>query len=522
DLLHDCACYPHPAGTVQMIETHISWVLLAGDFAYKVKKPVSLPFLDFSTLEARRRACEEEVRLNRRTAPQLYLGVVPIGGALAAPRVAEGRQVFEYAVKMLRFPQEALYSERAKRGILDDADIDALAEAVVALHRQAPRGGAAQPMPEGAIANLAEIAALCPAPARACLEVLEGWTRREAAALAGTFERRAGEGFVRECHGDLHLANVVRIDGRPVAFDCIEFSAPLRNIDVMSEVAFTTMDLQRHGLPRKASRFLNCYLESTGDYAGLAVLRFYQVYRAAVRAKVAMLGGATEEACALLGLAEELTHREAPVVVLMHGVSGSGKSTAAARLLEALGAIRLRSDVERKRLHGIGSGAHAPAAAGAGMYGPRENAGTYERLEELASGVIAAGYPVIVDATFLHRADRDRFRAVAAREHGVLEIADCHAPEAILRRRVAERERGGDDASDAGVEVLQAQLGMREPLGADERMHSVYLDTSRIEWKVTAESLARRFRAHPIQPGEHPADRAPGRTAQADPLESGR
>jgi len=499
DLLHDSACYPHPTGTVQLLETHISWVLLAGDFAYKVKKPVSLPFLDFSTLEARRRACEEEVRLNRRTAPQLYLGVVPIGGTPAAPRMGEGRQVFEYAVKMLRFPQDALYSERAKRGILDDADVDSLADAVVALHRQAPRGGPAQPMPEGAIANLAEIAALGPAPAaRARLEVLEHWTRREAASLADAFERRAGEGFVRECHGDLHLANVVRIDGRPVPFDCIEFSAPLRNIDVMSEVAFTTMDLQRHGLPRKASRFLNHYLESTGDYAGLAVLRFYEVYRAVVRAKVAMLGGAAEEAWALLGLAEQLTHRGAPVVVLMHGVSGSGKTTVAARLLEALGAIRLRSDVERKRLHGIGPGAHAPAAPGAGIYGPLENAGTYERLEELASGVVAAGYPVIVDATFLHRADRDRFRALAAREHGVLEIADCQAPEAILRRRVAERERGGHDVSDAGVAVLQAQLDRREPLGADERMHSAHVDTSRIEWKGAVESLARRFRARPI------------------------
>jgi hypothetical protein len=493
EALRDPACYPHPVGTVELLQTHISYVLLAGEFAYKVKKPVCLPFLDFSTLAARRHFCEEELRLNRRTAPGLYLEVVPIGGTPSAPRVGQAEPLLDYAVKMRRFAQEALYSARARRGSLEAADVDALADAVAAFHATAATGGAGQAMPLGALDNFSQIAALAAPPAaRTLLEALERWTRLEAQALGGRFAERAARGFVRECHGDLHLANVALIDARPVLFDCIEFSEPMRHIDVMSDVAFAAMDLERHGLPRLAARFVNRYLESTGDYGGLVLLRFYQVYRAMVRAKVALIGGAQREFAECLGVAWRLSCRGAALVVLMHGVSGSGKTTASERLVEALGAVRLRSDVERKRLHGMGPGERASAAPGAGIYGEQDARNTYERLAALAGDVLAAGCSVIVDATFLHRADRDRFRGLAADAGADLRIVACDAPEAVLRERVAGRERHGRDASDAGVAVLEAQLRMLEPLGGDERTHALAVDTGH-DWQPAVESLAHRF-----------------------------
>ncbi|HSJ96009.1 MAG TPA: aminoglycoside phosphotransferase, partial [Myxococcota bacterium] len=215
EALRDPACYPHPVSEVQVLETHISQVLLAGEFAYKIKKPVRLPFLDFSTLEARRRFCREELRLNRRTAPQLYLDVVAIGGTPAAPRVGGGGPALEYAVKMRRFPQEALFSHLARARALGRAHVDALADELVAFHGAAARfaeGG--QAASASAAANFEEMAALAPsAPQREVLEVLRAWTRREGARLAAAFAQRAARGFVRDCHGDLPRGNLAWVDG---------------------------------------------------------------------------------------------------------------------------------------------------------------------------------------------------------------------------------------------------------------------------------------------------------------------
>ncbi len=513
DALRSPACYPHAVGPVERIETHISFVFLAGEHAYKIKKPLSLPFLDFSSLAARRRSCDEEVRLNRRTAPQLYLGVVPITGSVDAPRIGGAGAAIEYAVHMRRFPQEALLDRLASSGALRPEHVDSLAAAVARLHAEAPQAAAASPYgtPERALADaLANFDALASPDADAggrLLASVRHWTMRNHRLLAPCLAQRRVEGFVRECHGDLHLANVVLLDGDAIPFDAIEFDPALRWIDAMSEVAFPWMDLQHHRLPALAARFLDAYLEASGDYRGVVLLRFFAVYRAMVRAKVAALR-ARELAAddprrapiradveAHLALAARLARTGRPALVLMQGVSGSGKTTLAQRLLEALGAIRLRSDVERKRRHGLAALDRRPAAPGGGLYTGREDELTYARLADLAAPLLAAGYPVIVDATFLRRARRDAFRALASAAGASFTLIACEAPLASVRARLAERTRDGTDASDAGLAVLERQLREREPLGRDEVDHAIAVDTVRMG---AAEEAVRRLvrRAH--------------------------
>ncbi len=493
------------------METHISWVLLAGDYAYKVKKPVNLGFLDFSTLEARRFYCEEELRLNLRTAPQLYLAVVPITGDESDPRIGGGGRPIEYAVEMRRFPQEALLSHMAAQGALGDAHIDSLAQGIAAFHSRIasadstrPFGSATQTLAP-AMQNFDQIEALIGGGREVPgLERLRAWTREEHARLSATIDSRKTGGFVRECHGDLHLGNIALLDGAPTPFDGIEFNEALRWIDVVSEVAFLVMDLIDRKLPRFAWRFLNRYLEITGDYGGLSVMRFYLVYRALVRAKVACIrahqpgleprarGGAGREYLEYLRLAQELATQAPRALVVMHGLAGSGKTTVAQQLLEAYGAVRLRSDVERKRLQGLDARARTSSAIGAGIYAADVTGQTYARLSALSGMVLAAGYPVIVDATFLARAQRVAFAALA-RESGVpFGIATCEAPEDVLRERVAARERDARDASEAGPEVLAHQLESREPLTGSEQADSVRFDAGR-ELQAAATALARRL-----------------------------
>lgn len=483
DALRDPGAYPHPAGRVELVETHISWVLLAGEFAYKLKKPVRLPFLDFSTLAARRHFCEEELRLNRRTAPELYLEVVPVvrneqGGA----RVGAPGEPVEYAVKMRRFAAEELADAMARRGALDAASVDEIAAAIARFHATAPAADAVSAygtpgaIEAPALGNFDQIGAP-DAGSAARMAALRAWTVREGARLRPAFARRREQGFVRECHGDLHLGNVAFLAGRAVPFDCIEFDPQLRWIDVMNEVAFLVMDLFAHRLPRLAWRLLNAWLEATGDYEGVGVLRYYLVYRAMVRAKIARIRGAEEGFREFLALAETLALAVRPVLVLMHGPAGSGKTVLAQALLERLGAVRLRSDVERKRLHGIGARSRAGAGFGAGIYDAASGERTYARLAALAAQVLEAGYPAIVDAAFLEKEQRARLLGEARQRRAPCVIARCTASDATLRGRVAAREQRGEDASDAGIAVLERQLAAARPLAAEEAAIAVTVDT---------------------------------------------
>lgn len=496
----------------ELLETHLSWVLLAGDFAWKIKKPVALPFVDFSTLAARRHYCEEELRLNRRLAPQVYLDVVPVTGDAAHPQLGGDGPAIEYAVKMRRFAQDALFDHLLEAGALRPEHLDQLARRIATFHAAAPATtdtafGTPQRVLEPALDNFADLARHADAARRALLDRLAAWTRDTWRALEPTLAARHRDGFIRECHGDLHLRNLVLIDGQPIAFDCIEFSAELRWIDVMSEVAFLVMDLLDRDRPALAFRFLDGYLAQAGDYAGLAVLRFYVVYRALVRAKVHELrarqvrgdAGEPQRLQAVtdhyLALADAVARGAAPALVLMHGLSGSGKSRIAAALVESLQAIRLRSDVERKRLFGLNASADSHSAVGAGLYGTGASTRTYARLAELARGIIAAGYPAIVDAAFLARAQRDAFRALARDLRVPFRIVDCRADPAILRQRITTRAAAADDPSEATIAVLDRQLATHEPLAGDERAACVTCDTEGPEAQVAAGCAARVARS---------------------------
>jgi len=506
------ARYAHPVGAVELLQTHISCVLLAGDYAYKIKKPVNLGFLDFTTLAARRHYCEEELRINRRTAPGLYLEVVAIGGSVAEPAIGGAGAAIEYALRMRRFAQDDLLDRMARQGRLLPQHIDALARDVAAFHARIGRAGADQAFgnPQHILApalqNFEQLLALaCDKVDIALLARLRDWTIHAHAALAPVFATRKRDGWVRECHGDLHLGNIALLEGAPTPFDGIEFNPAFRWIDVMGEVAFLAMDLFDHRLPRLAYRFLNTYLEITGDYAGLRVLRFYLVYRALVRAKVSALKAhqpgmaakdrsETEHAYRRhLYLSERLARPAHPAMLIMHGLSGSGKTTVSQFFLESPGAVRLRSDVERKRLYGIAAAEHSNSALDAGLYTPAASRRTYGRLADLARAVLDARYPVIVDAAFLRRAERDRFAQLARDANASFLIAACAASPATLRERVAARERDAEDASDAGVTVLQRQIATAEPLTADEIAHTMTLDAERGAAAPEAEELARRL-----------------------------
>jgi len=485
EALSDPACYDHEVERVQVAETHISWVFLTGKYAYKVKKPVKLPFLDFSTLHQRRHFCEEELRLNRRLAPDLYLGVVPIGGSPAAPRVGR-KPAFEYAVKMRQFDADARLDERLKADAIPSAALTEFASRLAQFHRglsvvrRDRTGGSA---PAAALDNFDVLAPLLAEPQRSQLRRLRVWTERSCADLAGVFAARVAAGAERECHGDLHLENLLWRDGGIVAYDALEFDRKLREIDVVSETSFLAMDLMAHGRTDLAYEFLNRYFEASGDYEGLHVLRFYLVYRALVRAKVraikAQQSGAKVGANPYLDTAAELTTARTPLLLITHGLSGSGKTYHTDRLIGRLPALRARSDIERKRLHGLEAAARTSSAVGQGLYAAAANRRTYAALGRIADCLLRHGFNAIVDATFLHRAEREQFRQIAAANAARFAILDFTAPADELRRRITARAATGRDASEATLAVLDRQQRDCEPLAHAERRATVHVDTSR-------------------------------------------
>jgi aminoglycoside phosphotransferase family enzyme/predicted kinase len=507
--LCDPGVYPRPTGAVEVLQTHISSVLLAGEFAYKLKKPFDLGFLDFTTLAARKHYCEEELRLNRRFSPDLYLGVVPITGTPQSPKLGGDGPAIEYAVKMQRFPPDSLLTEVLARGKLDLEQIDELARDVADLHARvdaAPadgRFGTPRSIHAHASQNFEQIRPLLATDAqRASLNTLARWTDEAFEGLESTFASRLREGSVRECHGDMHAGNMVIIDHRIRLFDCIEFNEAFRWIDVMSEIAFFVMDMLSHDRADIAYRFLNGYLEQAGDYAGLAVLRYYLVFRAVVRAKVAAMGASQpaisererrEAWCCYqhyIDLALDLSKPLAPLLIVMHGLSGSGKSTVAAQLAERFGAIRIRSDVERKRLFGLKALDDSASAVPGGIYTREATERTYARLHDLAHEMLRAGFSVILDATYLKRAERDAARTIAGEGRWRCIVLSCQAAPEELRRRVSHRLQTGKDAAEADLRVLEQQFQWVEPIAAEEPAVVVNTDSA---WVV--EALIERLNA---------------------------
>ncbi len=504
--------FPEPTGKVDLIETHISWVLLTDEFAYKIKKPVVLDFLDFSTLERRRHFCEEELRLNKPSAPDLYLAVVAICLENGKPRIGIDGTPVEYALKMRRFDQQLRLDRQLAGGLLNARDMRELGQVIAARHQQA----AVIPAHERAnqIATTKRFIrdnfiALEGHLESERLGALADWSEKvllEADAILG---ERFDTGFVRDCHGDLHLSNLVRLPGGITTFDCIEFDSALREIDVICDIAFLVMDLvsrERHDL---AAHFLNRYLECTGDYPGVSLLDLFFVYRCLVLAKVAAISAAEHEAgpqrdAALADLdqycrmAERQSGKAEGMLIVMSGLSGSGKTHLSEQLMAAMPAIRLRSDIERKRLFGLEERSRTHSAIEGGIYTAEANEQVYARLFECAEAALSHGHNVILDAAFLAAETRSAARALARRFARDVVIVRVEAPERLLRERLRARMASAEDASEAGLAVLEHQLQSAEPLSADELSLSVICDTERsIEIEHLLESIRARAQSAP-------------------------
>jgi aminoglycoside phosphotransferase family enzyme/predicted kinase len=502
------ARYPHPVDAVQLVETHGAWVLLAGDQAYKIKKPVRFSFMDFSTLAQRRAACETELRVNRRfatadPASQLYLGVLPLLGSAQDPRWGQpgtgDSQAIEFAVQMRRFDKAARLDHLCQRGALTPAHITTLARRMAAFQAGAAvasadsrwgHAAAAMRWPRDNFGVLNTVLA-DPADARD-LQGLSAWTEQRFSAIEPLLSRRRQKGRVREGHGDLHLANAVLINDAVLPFDAIEFSDDLRWIDVANDMAFAWMDLLHHGQPGLANQLLSDWLDASGDVSAPTVWTFFACYRAGVRAKVAAIrlgqqngAGASPEAEAeaeaslaearrYLALMQDMAYPPAPQLIITHGISGSGKTWASSRWLQAERSgrvIRLRSDVERKRMHGLSPLSSSGSGLNAGLYSAQAHGDTYASLLARARIMLGEGWTVLVDAAFLRHAERQAFAALAQAGGYPFHILAPEASVAVLRERIRARQARGGDASEATLAVLEQQLGWVEALTETERTH---------------------------------------------------
>jgi hypothetical protein len=491
------AFYPHPVAgdRVRIIQTHISYLLLTGEYAYKVKKPVNFGFVDFRTLEQRRHFCNEELRLNRRGAAELYVDVVSITepGSGRFRLGGEGRPV-EFAVRMREFPQAALLSEQLSLGRVSEEDIESLAEAVAKYHAAVPPAPASFGEPEAVRCSIDDnyegtdryTMPGGPQTPEQLMRTHE-FTTRFVADQHELLRRRAHDGHIRECHGDLHLGNICRAKasgGAFLLFDCIEFNDAFRHVDVMYDIAFTAMDLRARKRPDLANAFVNRYAELTGDWDGLRVLPLYLCRQAYVRAKVRSLlldepetsdverRAAFDEAARYYRLAREYTLPRDARLVVMCGRSGSGKTTVARRLARVLDAAHVRSDAVRKHLAGI-----APTDRGdATIYSAEMTDRTYRRLNETGAALIVAGYPVILDATHLTRDSRVAALAMARGASARVTIVYCVAPDDVLRARLETRRA---DIADATAGVLKLQAATMQSFTAAETVAVVTVDTTK-------------------------------------------
>jgi hypothetical protein len=498
--------YPEQPHDVRRIETHISAVFLTGNFAYKLKKPVDFGFLDFTQLEQRHHFCQMEVDLNRRTAPELYLGVIPIYQSESDPKQigfepAPGLVTSDYLVKMRQFDPDCVLSRYVGQNPLNETQQMGLAHAIAQLHLKAEpiESGAflgspscvLQPMTD----NFPSLFALLDTPRpqqtdprldttslKNRLNQLELWTRDQHTLLSPMIEQRQANGHVRACHGDLHLDNITLINGKPVLFDGIEFNDQFRWIDTLSDLAFLLIDLDFRGQENLALNLLNFYLRETGDYAGLVLLRFYQTYRALVRAKITglryeQLEPSSEDAqqtlktmLSYIDLAENyayLYHRK-PTLYIMVGVSGSGKSTIAQQLHQQTGALVISSDIERKRLYGIRPQTRVTEAEKAELYGAKMNELTYNTLYQACLSGLQAGLSVIADATFLQAKHRQRFIDLATQLQTDYLMVVIEPNEQLARQWLAQREALDQDPSDANYGIMQRQLAYYEAPSQEE------------------------------------------------------
>lgn len=499
--LLEAHAYAHPVKDIRLIETHISWVLLTGEVAYKIKRPVRYAFADLTSVERRAFFCAEEVRLNRRFSGDLYLSTCVITESGGQVRMGGEGRVIEHAVKMRQFDQEEQLDRLLARDAVQPEALERFGEELAVIHATLPC--ATQEQPWGQAATISRVILENASECIQAAEVFGGEPRSELpeealrsrlAEARPWMEERFRGGRVRECHGDLHSRNVVRRDGRLMAFDCIEFEPAFRWIDVADEVAFLISDLDARGFQRHAHAFLSGYLTRSGDFNLCRFLRMYLAHRALVRAKIAALSAGElpepadreplrQQYARYVDCARRALQHTRPTLILMYGLSGSGKTWLAGRLAPELGAVLLRSDVERKRLAGLEptarpASANNEATLGTGLYSRQTNEKVYEHLLQSTGDVLAGGYNAIVDATFSRAADRARFKELATQLSVNVKVVHCEAPVQVLRERISARQRAGNDASDADLAVLSWQQQHWQPLRADEGMTVVVADTT--------------------------------------------
>ncbi|MCU0719570.1 MAG: AAA family ATPase [Pirellula sp.] len=488
--LLNSSVYPHSAAEpIELIETHISWVFLAGHFAYKLKKPIVNDFLDYSTLEKRHSACVHELNLGKRFAPELYIDVVPITIEEGTCRVDGDANPIDFAVRMRRFSSESLLSRRLESGAVSEPEMEQLGKSIARFHRVATaatreQSGGLESICNRALENFESLKRSTLLLNTTSLLQIEQWTITQWPTLRERFLVREQLGWIRECHGDMHCNNVVYFRDHWTLFDGIEFNDELSCIDTMSDIAFLVMDLIERKKNGLAWFILNAYLEESGDYHGLSVLKWYLVYRAMVRAKVATIRAEQipesdpqrntelESAIDYLNLAMEFTSNRQPQLWITHGFSGSGKTHGSRWAIRELGMIRLRSDVERKRLFHLSHseiGSHVTPQERQELYSVSATEATYRSLWSLSRELLLGGFSVLVDATFLRQAERKRFSDLAKSLEIPFRILDFQNHVGVLEQRIRDRKSLGIDASDADVEVLHKQIKNHDPLTESEQ-----------------------------------------------------
>lgn len=498
--LQSPTAYNHPTKNFQLIETHVSWVILTGDYVYKIKKPVDFEFLNFSTLEKRKFYCEEEIRLNKFLTPEIYLDVVTINGTPENPVINGSGTIIEYAIKMREFPQEILFSELLKQEKITLEHINDLAKLIADFHQRTPVAatdsvlGTPEHVHAPVLQNFDQIAPLLTDNNDLQqLAKLRAWAEQQFKLHKTQFQQRKTQGFIRDCHGDLHLGNIILYNQKPLLFDRIEFNEDFRWTDVLADIGFLAMDLEEKHQPALAHLLINTYFTYTGDYAGLALLPYYQAYRAMVRAKISLfrLGqpGISQEEKQLvqkdyrnfIQLAEHYAEPAKPKLLITHGLTGSGKSTVARFLVEKLGVIQISSDIERKRLFSVPFDAQNHAPIYGGIYTPEANQKTYQHLSELANNIIHSGYSVIVDATFLKNEQRNLLRGLAKKLKIPFAILSCQTPYEQLEKAILTRNSENRDPSEARLDILARLEKDMEKLQDDEQRHTIIINTQQFD-----------------------------------------
>ncbi|MGF1514545.1 MAG: AAA family ATPase [Elainellaceae cyanobacterium] len=472
---------------IQLVQTHISYVLLTGEYAYKVKKPLDFGFLNYSTLDLRQQFCHEELRLNQRGAAEIYLEVLPITQRGAQYQLGGEGEAVEYTVKMRQFPQDTLLRRYFERGELTPEMLRELAQVIADFHRASPSSdyvrsfGEISQIRQSIDENYSQTEQYIGGPqTQQQFDETRAYTDRFFETQQALFKARIDRGWIRECHGDLHLNNICYWRDKYLLFDCIEFNEPFRFVDVMFDIAYIVMDLEAGDRPDLSTLFLNAYVEQTGDWEGLLVLPLYVSRQSYVRAKVTsfLLGdpsvpeaekqAAEKTAARYYRLAWRYTQPRQGKLTLMSGLSGSGKSTVGRGLAAHTGAVQIRSDALRKHLGGM----PLNARGGDSLYTPEMTQKTYARLADLAFKLIDAGYSVILDAKYDRVAQRSPVVAQAESQQVPLQIIYCDAPPTIRGDRI----RGRRDIADATVEIMEQQTF--EPFTVEEQPYVRSIDTT--------------------------------------------